>query len=167
MKEIILQQASYNLWANSKFAKLVKELPAALLEQQVTSSFPSLLKTLFHIWDAEYIWMERLAGKPVTTWPGKNEDGRLDLNEMLACSRKYVTLAENSDDHFLRSETLYKTLKGDEFSTVNYGILFHVFNHGTFHRGQIVTMLRNVGYTGKIESTDLISYLREGRHHGG
>ena len=51
-------------------------------------------------------------------------------------------------------------MKGEEFTNVNTAIFMHVFNHGTFHRGQVVSMMRNAGYTGQIESTDFISYER-------
>ena len=51
-------------------------------------------------------------------------------------------------------------MKGEEFKNGVEGILFHVVNHGTFHRGQILTMLRELGFT-SFPSQDLITFLRE------
>ncbi len=50
-------------------------------------------------------------------------------------------------------------MKGDSFSSGTDDIVFHVVNHGTFHRGQIITMLRELGFT-SFDSQDLITYLR-------
>jgi uncharacterized damage-inducible protein DinB len=43
----------------------------------------------------------------------------------------------------------------------NSGMFFHIMNHSSFHRGQLVTMLRNAGFEGKMPRTDMIVYLRE------
>ena len=54
---------------------------------------------------------------------------------------------------------------GKPYSNTVEEIIYHVVNHGTFHRGQIVTMLRANGVTKladteELSSTDLITYLR-------
>jgi uncharacterized damage-inducible protein DinB len=51
-------------------------------------------------------------------------------------------------------------MKGIEFKSAVDEILFHVVNHGTFHRGQMITMLRELGYT-SFPSQDLIAFTRE------
>lgn len=53
----------------------------------------------------------------------------------------------------------YKNLKGDPFESTFTDTLFHVVNHGTYHRGQIITMLREAGVE-KVVSTDLIHFIR-------
>ncbi|MEI9934102.1 MAG: DinB family protein [Ferruginibacter sp.] len=53
----------------------------------------------------------------------------------------------------------YKTFKGDPFTQPLYEVVFHVFNHSTYHRGQLVTILRQLGVE-KIPSTDLIVFYR-------
>ena len=50
-------------------------------------------------------------------------------------------------------------MKGEPFTDSVEDTLFHVVNHSTYHRGQIITMLREAGET-KVVSTDLIHYLR-------
>ena len=61
---------------------------------------------------------------------------------------------------FLTEQIDYKTMKGDAYSNTAEEILVHVINHGTFHRGQVITMLRELGFT-QFPSTDLITFLRQ------
>jgi len=51
-------------------------------------------------------------------------------------------------------------LKGEHFKQPIYKMLLHVFNHGTYHRGQIVNMLRQLGIE-KIPQTDFIVWSRK------
>ncbi|MGZ3860555.1 MAG: DinB family protein, partial [Flavisolibacter sp.] len=60
MKELLLQFAAYNLWANQLFGERLISLPEEKQKQTVASSFDSLLKTVVHMWDAEAIWWQRL-----------------------------------------------------------------------------------------------------------
>jgi uncharacterized damage-inducible protein DinB len=57
---------SFNLWANGKFVEILKTVDENIFEQEVISSFPSLRKTVLHIWDAEFIWLKRIEGVSLT-----------------------------------------------------------------------------------------------------
>jgi uncharacterized damage-inducible protein DinB len=159
MRTLITQHTSYNAWANAKIVELIKQ-HEQLLDTEIKSSFPSLRKTLFHIWDAEYIWLQRLKGESIDNWPSKLFDARIPLDKLTANSRSFHEFAKDKDDAYFLSSTEYKNLKGEVFSTSNHGIVMHCMNHSTFHRGQVVSMLRGLGYEGAVDSTDLISYLR-------
>jgi uncharacterized damage-inducible protein DinB len=161
MKEIILMNAEYNMWANRKFSDLLKNETEEFLTKEIKSSFPSIYKTLFHIWDAEFIWLERLKGNPIAEWPGKTPGAKFSFEKMLANSGLLAKHVQSADENYFGAKTRYKNIRGEEFENTNYGILAHVFNHSTFHRGQIVTMLRAENFGGKIDSTDLITFLRE------
>lgn len=67
MKETLLQYAGYNIGANKLFIKVLQQLTKEQLDEQVNSSFPSLRKTVYHMWSAEDIWIQRLllVEKPV------------------------------------------------------------------------------------------------------
>jgi uncharacterized damage-inducible protein DinB len=39
-------------------------------------------------------------------------------------------------------------------------MIVHVVNHGSYHRGQVATMLRQLGAT-PAQSTDMIAFFRE------
>jgi len=157
MKKVIQKYARYNQWANRKLVDLVKTLGPELLEKEIGSSFNSIKKTILHMADAEYIWHCRLTHGTPDEIPGKSGAG---IEALDATDQKLIDLISAEDDAFFGRSTDYKNLKGDPFSNNNFAILWHVFNHSTFHRGQVVTMLRNGGYTGPIEQTDLIAFER-------
>jgi uncharacterized damage-inducible protein DinB len=159
MKTLLQQYTSYNLWANTHFGIVLKDLDPALLDKEVVSSFPSLRKTIHHIWDAELIWLSRMKNQ-VIAWPPSARYTDPAIEQFVDGSKAFDEFVRLQDEDFLEGSTSYRNTKGTEFSTPNSGIIMHCMNHSTFHRGQLVTILRNVGIT-KIPSTDLIAFLRD------
>jgi len=157
MKITLLNLARYNQWANKILVNLVQTQAPELLEKEIDSSFNTLKKTILHIADAEYIWHCRLTNVPFDKIPSKIGAG---IEALEVQDQKIIAFIESKEDAYFAEHTEYKTLKGDSFTNMNFSILTHLFNHGTFHRGQIVTMLRNGGFKGHIESTDFISFER-------
>ena len=49
MKEMLPQYATYNIWANNELLKLILNLSEEQQQQEITSSFPSLYKTILHL----------------------------------------------------------------------------------------------------------------------
>src|SRR5689334_2114676 len=72
MKELLLQYARYNAWANKRIIDVLLKLSNEKLEQIIVSSFPSLKDTVYHMWSAEFIWLQRLE---LTERPVWIEDG--------------------------------------------------------------------------------------------
>ena len=64
--------------------------------------------------------------------------------------------SELSLDHVFH----YYTTKKELIKLPVYQMLLHVFNHGTYHRGQLVTILRELGVE-KIPQTDFIVWSRK------
>ena len=56
-------------------------------------------------------------------------------------------------------EASYKTLAGKPFNTPLWQIVLHVVNHGSYHRGQVTNMLRQLGV--KPVNLDLVRFYRE------
>jgi uncharacterized damage-inducible protein DinB len=52
----------------------------------------------------------------------------------------------------------YRALSGQAYADPLAGLIRHVVNHSTYHRGQVATQLRQLGKT--PPTTDLIVYLR-------
>src|ERR1700689_3822285 len=63
----------------------------------------------------------------------------------------------NADD--LHRIVQYKTVAGTAQAQPLWQMLQHVANHSTYHRGQVTTLLRQLG--AKATSTDLIAFYRE------
>jgi len=161
MKTILEEYTQYNYWANKKICDLLLTLDDSILEKDIPSSFRTIKSTVYHIWGAEDLWHQRINGDTTNKtiakdFPGKFSDGINLFNEV---SLKIIALVEKaSDEDFLRVID-YKNMAGQPFSNNLYKIIMHCMNHSTFHRGQIITMLRNAGVT-DLFSTDLITYYR-------
>lgn len=161
MSYTIQQHLAYSVWANERLVETLRTMDESLLLVEVKSSFPSIAKTLLHGWDAEVIWLKRLQGVNLDTWPSQNfAGGKKELLEGFVQSAKNLkAFVESKGVDFLSTMVNYKNLKGDIFEDRVEDILVHVVNHGTYHRGQVITLLHQVGIT-KIQSMDIIFYLR-------
>lgn len=147
LKKIMTNYAAYNLWVNQQFVNWLSAKSDELLRQEVPSSYSSIIKTLNHIWETEEYWYSVIAE---TSPPERKENIDLDKNEicsgLISCSSKLSNFIES-----LSEEELFKAVKIEnpwfqcELPISDY--LLQVVNHGTYHRGQIVTIGRNIGIT--------------------
>lgn len=150
--------SAYNLWANEQFVHWLDNLDDTLISQEVVSSFSSIRATIFHLWHAEYGWMQALQEKE---WKQPSNSDEEMSNKALIDA-----FLNNSKDLnvYVQSLSGDELTKSMELSSGNKqsreAILLHVFNHSTFHRGQLITMARNLGVT-DLPRTDYIFYLKE------
>jgi uncharacterized damage-inducible protein DinB len=161
MKEILQQLASYHIWANNLMMDTIKKLPPELQTKEVASSFNSLYKTIMHMWNAEAIWWQRMKLQERIIEPMETFKGDLNeaIGEMAQQNRQWKDWINNAQVHQLDHVFQYQNKKGEQFKQPLYQMLLHLFNHGTYHRGQLVTMLRQLGIE-KIPSTDFIVWSR-------
>jgi uncharacterized damage-inducible protein DinB len=161
MKEILLQFATFNAWANQRLCASVLLLPELQQEQHIDSSFPSLKKTLAHLWDAESMWWQRmkLVEKPVRP----SEAGTFSTEEVIKNlhhqDKQWIEWTSNATPAAIDHVFAYQNTKKELFKQPIYQMILHLFNHSTYHRGQLVTMLRQLGVI-KIPSTDFIEWSR-------
>jgi len=154
------QYTVYNHWANTLLAELMMQIDPSLFSRELKSSFPSLRDTVNHIRGAELVWLERMQGFSRTSFPDFPDAREAVLSELVEGSRKFSAFVQAQDEAFFGQECAYKNLKGDAFRSKNGEIVMHCMNHSTFHRGQLVTMMRELGVEKNIPSTDLITYFR-------
>jgi uncharacterized damage-inducible protein DinB len=152
--DLLLAHLEYAAWAADKTLSMVDKLPAQAVTEPVVSSFPSILATLQHIflWDKYYLVYLRggcVEPKDVdvpATYEELREEWRRVHKEMLSWARE--ELAERKDD----------VLTGWGVWPV-WMIVMQIANHATYHRGQILTLLRQAGYAPERgEWSDLILY---------
>ncbi len=163
MRNLLIQDARYNLWANKKVCDFLKNnLSQEQLNQEITSSFPSVQKTLIHVWDAQSIWLQRLAGASSISIPSKSFNGTTDdlVKGVMETSQELIDFVGSSNESFLETPLTYKNIAGEGFKNNVSDIIQHVVNHGTYHRGQLITMFRQLGFT-KLFPTDYIAFCRE------
>lgn len=159
---MVRDYVAFNTWANEKICKEIVLLTDEQLSMEIISSFKSIRETLLHSWFAQDIWLERLHGNSPAKWHAVAFEGTKD--ELIAgltdSSKRLEEKAFAYSKHQLKQEVSYKTLKGIEGKSAVYQVIMHVVNHGTYHRGQLVTMLRQTGKS-EIPATDLIAFYRE------
>ncbi len=161
MSYTIGQHLAYSVWATERLKETLDAVDETLLFAEVKSSFSSIAKTLLHAWDAEVIWLKRLQGVSLDSWPSQNfKGGKKELLEgIVQSARDLSAFVESKGVDYVSTTVQYKNLKGDSFENQVEDMLFHVVNHGTYHRGQVTTLLHQLGVT-KIQSMDIIFYLR-------
>ena len=161
MNYTLQHHLAYSVWATETLVDRLRKLDEAILYKEVKSSFPSIAKTLLHLWDAEVVWLKRFQGESLTDWPSRNFNGTTAdlLSGVLKSSRDIQAFVENGGEAFVKSIIRYRNLKGHEFEDPVEPLLYHIVNHGSYHRGQITTMLRELGVTDLV-GTDIILYWR-------
>lgn len=164
MKELLKDYTKYNIWANERICRILETLPDDILDKELKSSFGTIRKTIYHIWDAEAIWNKRLSGKSLKQWPSETFKGSFEefKTDFLAGSGKLFMYVINKDSKQFEQNLAYKNIKGEAFSNKIEHIIQHVVNHSTFHRGQIIAMLRIEGVT-EVFTTDFIAFARENK----
>ncbi|HSC53519.1 MAG TPA: DinB family protein [Phnomibacter sp.] len=163
MKEILSQYAAYNVWANHKLLFQMQQMEEEKWYQQTPSSFNSLFKTVLHMWDAESIWFQRLRLHEKLVVPSATFDPSFKdaCNGLLhQCMEWEPFIAQALQDDGVQSKLAYKTSQGVAYEQPVAEILMHVFNHSTYHRGQLVTMMRQLGET-SLPVTDFIAFTRK------
>jgi len=162
MKEIFVSYAGYNRWANASILTVIAALPESLQHQEVTSSFSSLYKTVVHLLDAESIWWQRLKLQEQISRPSERMDG--DMKQAIVLLQKqdqqWQEWIGQTSEAMLQHEFIYQNTKRETFKQPISQMLLHLFNHSTFHRGQLITMLRQLGVA-KLPATDYIEWSRK------
>ena len=160
MKELLVQYANFNVWATQRITDVIVQLPEEKIHTEITSSFPTMYKTVLHLLDAESIWWQRLKLQEHIDRPSKSFTGSFAelQKKLLQQSSLFSEWVNNASDPQLQHVFAYIRDKEQNKMQV-FDMLIHLFNHNSYHRGQLVTMLRQMGVT-KIPSTDFAAYLR-------
>lgn len=159
--EEIRQLYEYNSWANQRSLGAAEKLTAEEFTRPVGSSFPSVRDTLAHLYGAEWVWLERFQGRSPAAFPNLNQfpdvpslrETWLELEKQMSSFVGGLTQAD------LDRVIEYKTFKFGVYSNPLWQSMLHVINHGTYHRGQVTTMLRQLGAQPIL--LDLMHFYRE------
>jgi uncharacterized damage-inducible protein DinB len=155
------QLFDYNTWANHRSLQAASALSPEQFTKPLASSFSSVRDTLVHICGAEWVWHERFEGRSPSAIP---DFSALQSVEAL---REHWTAQESKLLAFVQRVTQADLDAAMEYKTINFGVyknplwqsMQHVVNHGTYHRGQVTTMLRQLD--AKPILTDLMHFYRE------
>jgi uncharacterized damage-inducible protein DinB len=150
---------TYNHWANRRILAAVESLNAGQFQRQMGSSFSSLHDTVLHIVGGEWIWLER--------WNGRSPRGGLpsaaELPDLAAIRTRWKQVEDDRNQLLARltqddlaKPITYVNQKGETWTYPLWQQLAHVVNHSTYHRGQVATLLRQLGV--KPPMTDFLFY---------
>jgi uncharacterized damage-inducible protein DinB len=161
MKQLLLSYAAYEIWANEQLLNLSIELSAEEQNRPIVSSFPSVHKTFLHMWDASSAWWQRLQMHEQVVMPSLSFHPNMKdiANGLLQQNRQWHAFVHEASDETLSAPMPYKNMKGEHFIQPVFEVVMHLTNHGTYHRGQVVTLLRQLGVE-KIPQTDYILFTR-------
>jgi uncharacterized damage-inducible protein DinB len=151
----------FNAWANRKVLGAAEALSVEQFRKELGSSFSSVRDTLVHIYGAEWIWFERLQDRSPAGFPDAKEfpDLRTLRTPWAEQEKSMLEYARRLSQTQLDEVMEYKTFSYGAMRNPRWQSMQHVVNHGSYHRGQVVTMLRQLEAKGV--GTDLISFYRE------
>jgi len=151
----------YTVWANHKLMRVAATLTVDDFKRDLQSSHGGVRGTLVHTMSAEWVWLERWKGVSPTKLFDEGE-----FPDIVAVRDRWAAIEDHRASWLgsLRPDAMpekirYRNLQGQDFESPLWQMVQHVANHSTYHRGQIVTFLRQLG--AKAVSTDLIAWDRE------
>ena len=166
--EHVAELFRYNRWANGRIREATGVLQPDEFTRDLGNSFPSVRDTLVHMVGAEWIWLQRWNGVSPPALPVPAE-----LPSAEAIATRWAEVERGQGDFIvsltgaaLERRISYTNTKGKPFAYPLRSMLLHVVNHSSYHRGQVTTMLRQLGK--RPLSTDLLLFYDDlNRAHSG
>lgn len=150
--------ADYNQWMNERLYALCADVPDAERRADRGAFFKSIHGTLNHLLLADRVWLGRFTGVPFHVTSLDQELYR-DFDALIQARREtdgeIATWVGSLTDEILSGRLSYTSIVSPEPRTYHYWLaVAHFFNHQTHHRGQLTTLLSQLGKDCGI--TDLI-----------
>lgn len=164
--------ARYNRECNARLYKLVAGLSEDERKKDLGAFFCSVHATLNHILLADRIWLGRFA----TAFPAMTTLQQADLVQQFSSLREelYADFAELNIQRIATDEVIsrftdaltdaqlagtmrYSNSQGQAREHPTWVAVAHMFNHQTHHRGQLSTLLHQIGHD--VGVTDFVAYV--------
>ncbi len=147
----------YDIWATGRTLDSIDSIPEA---RRSSPQAMRAIQIMAHVQIARHVWHSRITGAaydmPKDWFPSwKREQIRTESNRLDgAWSGVVASLAPDGGEREVR----YSSSEGRRFVSTLHEILTHVFNHSTYHRGQVARMVVEAG--GTRADTDAILMTR-------
>jgi uncharacterized damage-inducible protein DinB len=154
----------YHYWARDRIIAAVEALTPEEYTRDLGNSFASVHATLVHTCGAEWLWYHRWTGNSPSALPdaAAYSDLQSVRDAWMSLETNARGLVSALSDADLAKVFTYRLMNGAETQSVFAHMLQHLVNHASYHRGQITTMLRQLGAPAPKQQ-DLIAFYRE-RH---
>ncbi len=152
----------YHYWARDRMLDAAQLLSPEQFTRDMHGSFKSVRDTLAHTYFAEWAWHCRWLG----TSPAKGREATefTDVAALRAAWRELEghvrAFIDGLDERGIERAIAYTLLNGQPGKSRVWQMVQHVVNHATYHRGQVTTMLRQMGAQPPKEM-DLDTFYRE------
>jgi uncharacterized damage-inducible protein DinB len=149
----------YTKWADARAFDAVSKLAPEAYLKDMGSSMKSVRDTMVHLVSAQWIWLSRWKGtSPKTMWTAGDYPSVAPLRERWAALHGEIEAFVSAQaDASLMQDVTYQNMKGDTLKFPLGALFLHVVNHSTYHRGQVTTLLRQLG--AQPVATDLALFL--------
>jgi uncharacterized damage-inducible protein DinB len=151
----------YHYWARDRLLAALEPLPLEQFNRDLGSSFKSIRETVVHTYAAEWAWHSRWHGQSPTVLMTSEAfpDVAAIRHAWTDHEKKMRAFLEGLGEDGVTRVIEYKLLSGQPGSSPIWQMLQHVVNHASYHRGQVTTMLRQLGAQ-PPKSMDMIAYYR-------
>jgi uncharacterized damage-inducible protein DinB len=146
----------YNLWANERLTSWLLTIDRNVLYEKLGSSFGTIDRTLQHILSAQIYWHTIIAKGQTNEFNQPVKEKAVDevVADLVVSSHQLVHSLS-----MLNEQQLIESIQVSDSAQSRYEYILHVVNHGSYHRGQVITMCRALGITAEIPVTDYDAYL--------
>lgn len=153
---------AYSSWADNRLFDSLEPIPAEQYMKDLGSSHGGIHGTMVHLVGAQKIWIERFKGESqpfLTLNPPDSLAALKGVWEKVGYeTAKWLGMMT---DKKLTGTFSMKNLKGETQTHLFWQAFQHLANHSSYHRGQVVTMMRQLGET--PPTTDMILFYMESR----
>jgi uncharacterized damage-inducible protein DinB len=152
----------FHYWARDRMLDAIEPLTPEQFTRDLGSSFRSVRDTVAHVCAAEQVWYERWrGGSPAGLLPADQFPDVATIRRTWSEQERNVrTLLDELGDDGVARVMSYTLLSGVAAASPFWQMLQHVVNHASYHRGQVTTMLRQLG-AAPAKSCDMITFYRE------
>lgn len=158
----------YHVWANQAIFNRLLELPGEVYNQKIQSVFPCVSEALIHVYTVDHSWMNILSGSNMSRALAEAYQIQDEL-EAIAIEDLHLRFIELSErftfflskhpdlEQSIRLDNPYAGIRDTRLSE----ILLHIVNHGTYRRGNIAAMLRQLGSSSAMTDYAFFWYQNE------
>lgn len=157
IKDLLLKQARHNLWANRRIVEWLGGKPADEIRRETASSFAGILPTLAHLAQIQEFWLAVLNAAQTNACAAA-EDFEAICQNYLKVSENLVELVAEADEKSFGEQIIFHAPNVGEVRQKRADLFTQCLTHNIYHRGQIVTLGRTLGF-GDAPMTDYIFYL--------
>jgi len=149
IRDVATTFAAYNRWVNVQIYDAASKITDDARRRTLGGSFGSVHRTLSHLIQGDRLWLQRFHGQPVPQLP-PGQDPYPDFESLrsarLDTDGDIDAWAVSLDDAFGDRPFSFKSVVYNRDRTVpGWAAVLHMFNHQTHHRGQVLTLLRQLG----------------------